>query len=453
MGRELASVRRRILGQDSTGGDELGRSYDQFLGQWHDGHGCFVYPTTRFKSVTIYAAWIRELTVAERALGALLPSVLRRGTHSFPDRQKMEQRLENLYGASFRADVGKLGDKQIISFVLNVVNGKFLPGHPDTVQDGLDFLTEVLESPHLSDEVFDADVVSQEKALLERHIMALINDKGQYAMSRLMELVAGEHRFGLQKLGRIEDVKAIDAEGLTRFYQRVKDEAPFFFAAVGDVDPEDMMGRVERRWPGTRTELAPIAPYRGQHDGQTIVESQDVRQAKLNLAYRTGITARDADFPALVMYSGLLGGFSHSKLFVNVREKASLAYYAYSRIDPALAIMTIGAGIEFTDYEAARRIIDEQVEAMAKGQFSGDEMAYTLKAYTNDILSEGDNASQLIGRRLEEQLIGAGWWGPRLIEALQKVRRDDVMRVAEQVALDTVFFLTAQKQEEVLHEG
>lgn len=410
--------------------------------------GSYVYPTHRFKTITIYAAFIQELTVDDRARGALLPHVMKRGTRAWPNRMVMEQQLENLYGASFRADVGKLGDKQLLSFHVTVVNGKFLPGQPDTVAQALDFLTEVMEHPRLVEGLFPHDMVQQEKTLIKRQISALINDKGQYALSRLIELVADGQRFGLKKLGTPEEIDRVRSEELVQLLHRTRESSPFLFLAVGDVNPDHVQEQVARRWGRKRQPLATIEPYQGHHHDNTIVERQDVRQGKLNLAYRTGITAKSSDYPALAMYAGVLGGFSHSKLFINVREKANLAYYAYSRIDPALALMIVGAGIEFNDYDAARGIIEEQVKAMRQGQISQDEMEFTRKAYVNEILSEEDNPGQLIGRQLEQLLIGGGLAGPALIEALGQVTPEDVTRVAEQIDLDTVFFLTSEGDEQ-----
>ncbi len=417
---------------------------DRFVGAWKDGLGFFVYPTKRFKTVTIHAAWVRDLSVQDRALGATLVQVLRRGTQSWPNRMLMQARLEHLYGASFRADVAKLGDKQLLSFHVNVANGQFLANNPDTVTEALDFLTEVLDRPHMESGIFPEHVVEQEKAQVKRQISAIINDKGQYAMSRLMELVADGERFGLKKLGTMEEVDQITAPALTNYYNATRSQSPFVFTVVGDVDPDAVYRHFSKRWNRARQPMTTIAPYRGRHDGQTVIEARDVQQGKLHLAYRTGLTATSDQYPALLMYSGILGGFSHSKLFINVREKASLAYYAYSRCDPALALMTIGAGIEFSDYDAARRIIEEQVEDMRRGRFSDEEVAFTLKAYVNDILSEEDSPGQLIGRHVEHLLIGGGAYGPDLVAALNKVRREDVVRVGHDIELDTIYFLTAE---------
>ncbi len=64
-----------------------------------------------------------------------------------------------------------------------------------------------------------------------------------------------------------------------------------------------------------------------------------------------------------LMYNGVLGGYPHSKLFTNVREKASLAYYASSRFDGHKGILTIQSGIEMANYEKAVDIIRKQLDS------------------------------------------------------------------------------------------
>ncbi|MDA8194377.1 MAG: pitrilysin family protein [Thermaerobacter sp.] len=420
-----------------------GYTEDGFVGEFQNGIGWYCYPTPRFKTITLHAFWINELTPQDAAKGALLPHVLRRGTRRWPSLVAIERELEELYGASFRAEVGKVADKQLLSMHLEVINGRFLPGHPDTLRQALDFLSEVSSDPHLGPDGFDPGIVQQEKILLKRQIQALINDKGQYAMSRLVEILADGRRFGLRKLGTIADVENITGSELLDYYQSVKTTLPSLLFVVGDVDPSRIEDYVHKQWQGFRQPLTPIIPFVPRHDGQEVIERQAVRQGKVNMGFGTGISAADPQYPALMMYAGVLGGFPHSKLFVNVREKHSLAYYAFARLDAPLALMVIGAGIEFDDYSAVRRIIDQQLEAMQAGAISAEEMAFTLKAFCNDILSEEDSPSQIVGRQLEHVLVGNGMTGRRLMQALERVTISDIQAVAEKIRLDTVHFLTA----------
>lgn len=118
---------------------------------------------------------------------------------------------------------------------------------------------------------------------------------------------------------------------------------------VGDTTLEEVENLVQRHFNVDRTSSSDYqaqAAVRGDKEVETVVERLNVSQGKLNMGLRTSITYGDPQYAAALMYNGILGGYPHSKLFVNVREKESLAYYASSRYDGHKAIATIQSGIE-----------------------------------------------------------------------------------------------------------
>lgn len=418
-----------------------------FSGSEHDGVSVYAYRTDRFKTIALYATFVEELDPKTAALTALVPYCLRRGTTGWPTYTAMQAHLEDLYGASFRADVGKLGERQLLSFRLEIPDGRFLPGHPDTLAQGLDFLSAVMGHPHLDPSGrFPEDVVNQEKDVLHRQMESLINDKAQYALFRCLETMADGARFGAPRFGRAEDLPGISARAVTDRWATGETAWPLMVFAVGAVDPIGFEQAVRERFPArTRLELYPPLPtFQARHGGRLVVDEEDVRQGKLQLGLATGVKLADADYPALMMYAGVLGSFPHSKLFVNVREKASLAYYAYARVDSALGLMMIGAGIEFSNFRPALDIIRRQLDDMREGHISEEEIAFTLESFTNELKAEADSPSALIGRELERALVGGGPSSDELEEQLARVSRDDMVRIAEQIELDTIYFLTAR---------
>ena len=72
----------------------------------------------------------------------------------------------------------------------------------------------------------------------------------------------------------------------------------------------------------------------------------------------------------MLVYSSILGGGPHSKLFINVREKASLAYYAFARLEKFKGLMFVSAGIDVDKDEQTLDIIMEQLNAMTKGDIT-----------------------------------------------------------------------------------
>lgn len=357
----------------------------------------------------------------------------------------MEAHLDSLYGASFRADVGKVGDKQLLSFHLDIPDGRFLPGHPDNLAAGVEFLAAVMQDPHLVDGLFAMDVVNQEKEILRRQIQGLINDKARYATIRLMEQLADGRPFGIRRFGTVEDVDRVANEDLLAWYRHIARHAPLLYFVVGAVDPSSTDHMIREVWPRTVSEdIHPVPLFEPRHHRQLTVDEQEVQQGQLNLGFATRRRLPDPDFPALMMYAGILGGFPHSKLFVNVREKASLAYYAYARVDGAVGLMLIGSGIDVHNFSPAFQIIEEQVEAMTSGAISDQEMAFTLRSFINDLRTEEDAPQSLIGRQMDRILMGGGWSTEDLAPALERVTLQDIIRVASDVELDSVYFLTAK---------
>jgi predicted Zn-dependent peptidase len=180
---------------------------------------------------------------------------------------------------------------------------------------------------------------------------------------------------------------------------------------------------------------------------RTIVEKLDVNQGKLNLGLRTTITYGDEDYAAALMYNGILGGYPHSKLFLNVREKESLAYYASSRYDGHKGLGTIQSGIEVQNYEKAVEIIRNQLEEMRTGEITELEMSQTKAMIRNLLREMDDSAFEMISFDFNGQLSGKERTVDQLVEQIEAISVEDVRKAAATFELDTIYFLRGQKEE------
>jgi len=143
-----------------------------------------------------------------------------------------------------------------------------------------------------------------------------------------------------------------------------------------------------------------------------------------------------------------LGAYPHSKLFTNVREKASLAYYASSRLDGHKGILTIQSGIEIENYEKALGIIREQLDAMERGEISDLELGQTRAMIANQLTESQDSAFELIAFDFNAVLSGKQRSVNELIEQIGGIGKQEIWETARKVKLDTVYFLRDRKGEE-----
>ncbi|GFN31831.1 EF-P 5-aminopentanol modification-associated protein YfmF [Paenibacillus xylaniclasticus] len=408
-----------------------------------------VMPTKRFKTfaISLYAGIpLEENRVTATAL---LPFVLRRGTSRTPETIALRERLDDLYGAGFGFDVFKRGDNQFIQFRMDVINDVFVKTDQSLLAASLRYMGEVVTEPALENGHFLTKYVQSERDTLRKRLESIINDKIRYAAERCVEEMCEGDPYRLHALGNRADLPSITAESLYERYHEWMNEAVFDLYVAGDTTYEEVRSLVEESFklPAGETGTYKAAPVRAEA-GQlkTVVEKMDVKQGKLNLGLRTGIAYADDDYATLLVYNGVLGAYPHSKLFINVREKASLAYYASSRLDGHKGLMTIQSGIEIDKYEKAVEIIRKQLEDIKAGQISELEVDQTKAMLLNHVREIQDSAYEMIGYDFNALFSGSTRTREQLIEQVKSVTIDDVVRVAKGIQLDTIYFLRDRKE-------
>lgn len=410
-----------------------------------NGINLFIHPTVKFKTILVQLIFHRALREDDVTESSLLPSVLQRGSGNYPNRRAIAHRLEELYGTELISGVIKKGERQLVTFTLDLVHDQYLSGESSLLKKALEVLSDVVTNPVLAGESFKEDYVSQEKEQHEKLIKGLINDKIAYSVERCLQQMCENEPFGVFKYGSVERLKAIDGPKLYRYYRHFLRESPADLHISGDVDAAAVSAVVEQVFGferGREEAMAATATQRNAGDVRYVKEELDVSQGKLVLGYRTSVTYADDDYFPLLVYNGILGSFPHSKLFQNVREKASLAYYTYSRLEKHKGLMLISAGIEVNNYEKALEIINRQVADMTHGDFTKEDLENTKIGLRNQFMVEEDSQGSIINRVLDGMLVGREESTAELLKRLDAVTREDVARVAANVGLDTVYFLT-----------
>ncbi|HDR6308240.1 TPA: insulinase family protein [Bacillus cereus] len=418
--------------------------------QLHELGGLRVHiiPTDKYKTNTFvfrFKAPLNEETVTERAL---LPYVLQSATEKLPSVIRLRQYLEELYGSSLAVDVSKKGEDHIISIYVDIANEVYLHDAPPLFEKALTMLSDIVLHPATEGNGFLPSIVESEKRALLQRIEATYDDKMRYANERLIEEMCKVEPYRLSANGKKESVSSITNESLYQYYQKVLAEDEMDLYIIGDISENalDLVSKyfsISARPARERNVLL----HKRNNEEKEVVEKQELKQSKLHIGYRTFITYKDEDYFALQLFNGLFGGFSHSKLFVNVREKNSLAYYAASRFESHKGLLFVMSGIEAKNYEKAVEIIKEQMLAMQNGDFSEEEMYQTKSVIQNQILEAIDTPRGFVEmlyhgiisdrtRPVEEWLTG-----------IESVTKEEIVKVAKNIELDTIYFLQGTEGE------
>ena len=336
--------------------------------------------TNKFKSSYLSVTLLAPLKWETAGMNALIPAVLRRGTAVHPDLESLSAALDELYGGAIEPAVRKKGETQCVGFAASFLDDAYTLKGEKVLESAAALLGELLLNPRTEGGCFCPDYTDQEKNNLIDRIRSQINDKRTYAARRLTQEMCRYEAFGVDKLGDEASVAAVTPEKLWEQYQRLLRDAQVEVYYCGSAETE----RVEQalkaalaRLPVNEERLNPDCEVRvtAGAEPQVVEETLDVTQGKLALGFRTGgQTCWEEDYPALAMFNAIFGGTTLSKLFMNVREKLSLCYYASSVMEKMKGLVLVSSGIEFDKYQTAKDEILAQLEAIRRGEIEDWEL-------------------------------------------------------------------------------
>ena len=166
------------------------------------------------------------------------------------------------------------------------------------------------------------------------------------------------------------------------------------------------------------------------------------------LGFRLGECMEEPDRAAIHVFNAVYGSGATSKLFLNVREKLSLCYYASSSVILRKGLMIVSSGISFENFEAAKAEILAQLEAVRNGDITDEELTCARRSVASDLRATLDSQGELEGYWLSQAVDGADYGPTELAELVENVKKEDVTAIAKSIELDMVYFLCGEEEEE-----
>lgn len=411
-----------------------------------NGIDIYVIRSDKFKTSSIHFYFQDNLESEYVTANALLPAVIRRGSEDYPTSRDITMRLEKLYGASFDCGVSKKGERHLLHFYTEFLSRRYIPDGSDPFTAGFDLLYGIISKPVLENGMFREKYVGQEKDKLRMLIESRVNDKMQYSVDRCLEEVCRNEPYGIYEYGFTSDLDSIGAEELTDRYRTMMESYPLKVYLVGDITDREtdmVIARLSGLKRGNLIALRDGFMQKWGVEPRNVTETMNVTQGKLCLGFRTNTAPGGNSYYNLMVYSSILGGGIHSKLFQNVREKASMAYYAFSRLEKFKGLMVVSSGIETGNKDKALDIMLKQLEEIRKGAVTEYEMEASAKSIETGIKSLADSQAGMVDFYLSQAVSCTNENLADIIKNVKKVTKNDVVQTANDIVLETVYFLTS----------
>lgn len=201
----------------------------------------------------------------------------------------------------------------------------------------LDLLCEMLVEPTFP----RTEVERQKTRVLDRMEIELDDPRVQGELS-FRKQVYGNHWLGRPATGTLRSLARVTRGDLARFHRECWVAARAVIAVCGDVDPEDVRARLDRRLARWRTgaDLVTTPPRLPERGTRLATFHAERAQVHVHLGH-LGIRRNDPDYAALVVLDHVLGtgpGFTN-RISKRLRDELGLAYSVNASIHATAGIL------------------------------------------------------------------------------------------------------------------
>ncbi len=397
---------------------------------------------TNFKSIMVKVYFREPIKKENITIHNFLTTMLTFSSKKYPTRRELILKTQDLYSCSLSSSDSRLGNYINTSFKLTVLKDEYT--EENNLEKAIEFLSEIIYNPNVTDNKFDEasfNIVMNQGCLA---LSSIKENPSSYSIIRMLENMDSNSPISYRSFGYLEDLKDINSSNLYTYYKQMIKEDDMDIFVIGDIDFEQMdliirkyfKQKTFKKVKGNYLIPAKKAPLKKR----IITEENESNQSKLAIGCRTyNLTDYERNYP-LTLYNIILGGGADSKLFTEVREKNSLCYYIGSTANKLDNILLIRAGISNTNFKQSIKLIEKQMNEIAKGNFTEEDIENAKELYQTAIDEIEGSESEIIASYYMIELLGVDTIETKA-KKMKEVTKKEIIKVAKKVKIDTVYML------------
>jgi len=400
-----------------------------------------VIKTDKFKTISVKVNFKRLLKKEELTKRIMLIHTLTESTKKYPTKRDLEIETENLYNLSFYAETINSGRYGIISLNASFLNEKYT--EKTMMEKSIEFLNEIIFRPNIINNNFEKNSFNLAKRYVKDEIDSLKDNPSRYSVYKAYEAVNPHNPALFNSVGYKEDLKQITSENLLEYYENFIDNDIVDIFVVGDIDVDNIKEIFEKNFiikdRNSKSEKH-LSLEKNIGDGKVVKEKLPINQGKLVVCYNFENLTDFENRYVSTIYSFILGGCSDSKLFKNIREKESLCYQIHSTYSGLSGLLTVFSGVDFDKMDSTIDLIEKEIDAMKRGEFTLDDIKKGIKIYTNSCIELLDSPNSIINLYCSTEYLGSALI-PKKLEEVNKITKEDIVKFANKIHLNKIFEL------------
>lgn len=405
-----------------------------------------IIKTDKFKSVTVQVSFRAAIVKEEITMRNVLSDLLLLSCKKYPTKREVALKSQDLYASQVMVEDLRLGNYLNTNFYLNTLNDKYT--EEGNLEEGIKFLSELINHPNVENNCFNNEALEIIKRQAQASLERVKEDPANYSLIRLLENMDRNSPLSYRPMGYIEDLEKIDASNLYVYYKNMLKTNMMDIFILGDVDESEVERMIVEAFQ-SNTYKKIRKPYRLEdkkpHAKPVVIKEMEkhLLQAKMSIGCRVhDLTESERNY-ALTLYSIILGMGGDSKLFQNIREAYSAAYYINATPNKLDNILIIRAGITKENFKKVVRLVEGELQAMRKGKFTEEDIKKAKELFQTSMEELEEHPSRIINAYYMMEILGADDINTRR-KKMNAVTSEEIISVAKKVKIDTIYCLEGE---------
>lgn len=353
-------------------------------------------------------------------LASMMGEVMRTGGTKIWPGDKLDEYLESI-GASIEISVGDTSGSAFASFLA------------ENTKDVLPIFADLLMHPSFPQDKIDLQKVEMRSAIARRN-----DDPNGIAFREFYKLIYGSS----SPYARHPEYKTVDAitrDDLVEFYKNYFHPDNIMLGIWGDFNSEKIIKAIKKvfgAWPKSNVARPKPFPVNYVYDSSlNFIRKTDVNQSTILIGHIGGLM-NNPDYFALQVMNYILGESFSSRLFRRVRDQQGLAYAVFGQYGANYdypGVFYIGCMTKSQSTVQATRALLKELQGMLTEEVTDEELKLAKDSFLNSFVFNFDTRGEIIRRIMTYEYYGYPKdFLERARAAIEKVTREDVMRVARQ---------------------
>lgn len=406
--------------------------------------------TNKFKTIRIEIIFNRIAKKEETPFFVFLSDLLTESSSKYKSRKEVVIRLEELYKAAFYATTNKIGNMLTISFVIEFIDPRYL-NDKNYLEEVVSLPFEFLNNPDIENKEFKITNFNIVKRRLIQEIDSIKENSSRLALIKALNKMDSKSITSARLLGTKQDIAKITPQNLFHTYEDLFNHSNCDIFVIGNINMAKIVNIIKNKFQNKVIKLSKpslIVNNKTRSKVLKVSSSSTFIQSTLVMIYNIcNLTKKEKDI-SFPLFNYILGsGGISSKLYQKLRIDNSLCYSVRSLYLKYDGLLIIQVSLDEENVKKAEKLIKKAIMEMKKGEYEDKEIKNAQKNIEFSLKMNLDNNISILDNYVFHYFDNIPLTNER-IELLNKISKEDLLKCAKSLKLNTIYIQNAGEQNE-----